>query len=69
MFDQADEVYVQDEEMAAKLRRSNPSAFRNVVGRLIEASGRGLWDADPERLERLREIYQDVEDELEGVTQ
>jgi hypothetical protein len=28
-----------------------------------------LWDADPERLERLREIYQDVEDELEGVTQ
>lgn len=69
VFDQADEVYVQDEEMAAKLRRSNPSAFRNVVGRLIEASGRGLWDADPERLERLREIYQDVEDELEGVTQ
>ena len=68
VYDQADEVYVQDEQMAARLRKSNPSAFRNVVGRLIEAAARGMWDADPNRLNELKALYSDVEDELEGVT-
>ena len=48
VWDGAYETYVDDEEMAAKLRRSNPQAFANVVRRLLEASGRGMWDADPE---------------------
>ena len=34
----------------------------------IEAQGRGLWNADEEKLEKLRELYESTEDELEGVT-
>jgi magnesium chelatase subunit H len=54
--------------MAKKLRDANPEAFRNIVARAIEAQGRGLWNADEEKLEKLRELYESTEDELEGVT-
>ncbi|MEM7757428.1 MAG: magnesium chelatase subunit H [Cyanobacteria bacterium P01_A01_bin.40] len=68
VYDQAVDTYALDAEMAAKLREANPEAFRNIVARAIEAQGRGLWNADEEKLEKLRELYQSTEDELEGVT-
>jgi magnesium chelatase subunit H len=53
--------------MAQKLREANPEAFRNIVGRMLEAHGRGFWEADEEKLQKLRELYELTEDELEGV--
>jgi magnesium chelatase subunit H len=53
--------------MAARLRSANPEAFRNIVQRMLEANGRGFWKADPSVLQRLQSLYEDVEDELEGV--
>ena len=67
VYDQAVDTYALDAEMAAKLREANPEAFRNIVARAIEAQGRGLWNADEEKLEKLRELYESAEDELEGV--
>ena len=68
VYDQAADTYMLDAQMAQKLRDANPEAFRNIVGRAIEAHGRGFWNADEEKLEKLRELYQLAEDELEGVT-
>ena len=68
VYDQAADTYMLDAEMAQKLRDANPEAFRNIVGRAIEAHGRGFWDADEEKLQKLRELYNLTEDELEGVT-
>jgi magnesium chelatase subunit H len=68
VYNQAVDTYALDAEMAQKLREANPEAFRNIVARAIEAHGRGFWDADEEKLEKLRELYQSTEDELEGVT-
>jgi magnesium chelatase subunit H len=68
VYDQAADTYMLDAEMAKKLRDANPEAFRNIVARAIEAQGRGLWNADEEKLEKLRELYESTEDELEGVT-
>jgi magnesium chelatase subunit H len=68
VYDQAADTYALDAAMAAKLRDANPEAFRNIVGRMIEAHGRGFWDADEEKLQKLRELYNLTEDELEGVT-
>ncbi|MGV2830092.1 magnesium chelatase subunit H [Myxosarcina sp. GI1(2024)] len=68
VYDQAVNTYALDPEMAQKLRDANPEAFRNIVSRAIEAHGRGLWNADEEKLEKLRELYESTEDELEGVT-
>jgi len=66
-WDQAAQTYALDARMAARLRRANPQAFKNVVARCLEAAGRGLWDADPRALERLRELYGELDDEMEGV--
>ena len=68
VYDQAVDTYALDAEMAAKLREANPEAFRNIVARAIEAQRRGLWNANEEKLEKLQELYQSTEDELEGVT-
>ncbi|MGL5836833.1 MAG: cobaltochelatase subunit CobN, partial [Waterburya sp.] len=68
VYDQAADTYMLDAEMAKKLRDANPEAFRNIIGRAIEAHGRGFWNADEEKLDKLRELYQSTEDELEGVT-
>jgi magnesium chelatase subunit H len=69
VYDGAADTYALDEEMAEKLRQANPEAFRNIVGRMLEAHGRGLWQASEERLTKLRELYQLTDEELEGVTQ
>jgi magnesium chelatase subunit H len=67
VYDQAAQTYLFDTEMAQKLREANPEAFRNIIGRTLEAHGRGFWDADEEKLQKLRELYELTEDELEGV--
>ncbi|XWU45907.1 MAG: magnesium chelatase subunit H [Dolichospermum sp. UKL202] len=68
VYDQAAETYALDPEMAEKLRKANPEAFRNIVGRMLEASGRGLWQADGDKLDKLRKLYDLTDEELEGVT-
>lgn len=68
VYDQSADIYALDEEMAAKLQAANPEAFRNIVGRMLEAHGRGMWDADQTRLQRLRELYDISDRELEGVS-
>ena len=42
-------------------------AFANVLKRMLEASGRGMWNADEATLEKLRSMYEDVDAQLEGV--
>jgi len=68
VYDQAADTYALDAEMAKKLREANPEAFRNVVGRMLEAHGRGFWQPSEEKLQKLRELYELTDEELEGVT-
>ncbi|NEP02755.1 MAG: magnesium chelatase subunit H [Symploca sp. SIO2E9] len=67
VYDQAADTYAFDSEMAQKLRESNPEAFRNLVGRMIEAHGRGFWQASEEKLQKLRELYDLTDEEIEGI--
>ncbi|AFY83232.1 magnesium chelatase subunit H [Oscillatoria acuminata] len=67
VYDGASETYAFDPEMANKLRKANPEAFRNIVGRMLEAHGRGFWNPDPDKLEKLQALYSVTEDEIEGV--
>ncbi len=68
VYDQAADTYALDAEMADKLRKANPEAFRNILGRMLEAHGRGFWQADGEKLDKLRQLYELTDEELEGVT-
>ncbi|MEI7769674.1 MAG: magnesium chelatase subunit H [Chloroflexales bacterium] len=67
VYDQAAATFVLDDTMRQRLEAANPEATRNAVGRLLEANSRGMWQVDDETLDRLREIYADLEDRLEGV--
>ncbi|HEV7375826.1 MAG TPA: cobaltochelatase subunit CobN [Pyrinomonadaceae bacterium] len=67
VYTEVAKTFVLDEEMLDRLRRLNPHSARSLVGRLLEAQGRGFWEADAQMLERLREIFAGLEDQLEGV--
>ncbi|MCX7594565.1 MAG: magnesium chelatase subunit H [Fischerella sp.] len=68
VYEQAADTYALDPEMAEKLRKANPEAFRNIVGRMLEAHGRGFWQTSEEKLQKLRDLYELTDEELEGVT-
>ncbi len=68
VYDQAADTYALDPEMAEKLRKANPEAFKNIVGRMLEAHGRGFWQASEDKLQKLRDLYELTDEELEGVT-
>ncbi len=68
VYDQAADTYALDREMAQKLREANPEAFRNIVGRMLEANGRGFWLPDADKLQQLRELYELTDEKIEGVT-
>ena len=68
VYEQAADTYALDAQMAEKLRKANPEAFKNIVSRMLEAHGRGFWDASDEKLQKLRELYELTDQELEGVT-
>jgi magnesium chelatase subunit H len=67
VYDEANATFIEDEEMQKRLLETNPNSFRKMVATFLEANGRGYWDAPEEKLERLRELYMEVEDKIEGV--
>ena len=60
-------TFVLDEAMLERLRNLNPHSAHALVGRLLEAHGRGYWKVDVNLLDRLREISSSLENQLEGV--
>ena len=65
VYTQTAETFALDELMRERLSALNPKAMRNIVGRMLEANGRGLWDGDPAMIEQLQDIYADLEDRIE----
>jgi magnesium chelatase subunit H len=67
VFEDANSVFIDDEEMQKRLLDTNPNAFRDMVTTFLEANGRGYWETSDENIERLQELYAEVEDRIEGV--
>jgi magnesium chelatase subunit H len=67
VFEDANAVFIEDAEMQKRLLDTNPNAFRDMVTTFLEANGRGYWDTSEENIERLQELYAEVEDRIEGV--
>lgn len=67
MYQRLAAEYVFDKENQDFMKKSNPWALRGISERLLEAADRGLWaEPDPETLNQLREIYLQLEGDLEG---
>mmetsp|Transcript_9944 Transcript_9944/g.23564 ORF Transcript_9944/g.23564 Transcript_9944/m.23564 type:complete len:1396 (-) Transcript_9944:3161-7348(-) len=67
VFEDANDTFINDAEMQQRLLDTNPNAFRDMVTTFLEANGRGYWDTSEENIERLQELYAEVEDRIEGV--
>jgi magnesium chelatase subunit H len=67
VYEDVNTTFIQDEEMRERLKNLNPHSFRKVVGTLLEVNGRGYWDTSESNLQMLRDLYQEVEDRIEGI--
>ncbi|MFI3206025.1 MAG: cobaltochelatase subunit CobN [Clostridia bacterium] len=66
MYDSLFDRYLNDEELREWIKKENKWALHAMSERLLEASQREMWDADEEKLEKLREIYMEMEGDFEG---
>jgi magnesium chelatase subunit H len=69
VYEEANDTFINDEEMRKRLMELNPHSFRRIVGTLLEVNGRGYWETSDENIAQLQEIYQEIEDRIEGVTE
>ncbi|HEY9809417.1 MAG TPA: magnesium chelatase subunit H [Halomicronema sp.] len=67
VYEDANDTFMKDEEMQKRLLNLNPHSFRKMVTTLLEANGRGYWETTDDNLDRLRQLYQEVEDKIEGI--
>ncbi len=68
VYEESNETFINDPEMRRRLMEMNPHSFRRIVGTLLEVNGRGYWETSDENIEQLKELYQEVEDRIEGVS-
>ena len=67
IYEDANDVFIKDENMRERLLETNPNALRDMVTTFLEANGRGYWETSEENLDILRELYEEVEDRIEGL--
>ncbi|MBC7335893.1 MAG: cobaltochelatase subunit CobN, partial [Clostridia bacterium] len=65
IFDDITRTFVLNEENRRFFQEHNPWALEEIARRLLEAAQRGLWNADLEVLEGLKEAYLEIEGWLE----
>lgn len=67
IYQEIAETYILDESLFQRLRELNPHAARSLAGRLLEAHSRGFWPAGEDVLNRIRDTFAGLEDQIEGV--
>jgi len=60
-------TFILDKEMFDRLRALNPHSTHSMIGRLLEAHGRGFWKVEAEVIDQLQAMIGTVEDQIEGV--
>ena len=65
VFSAVAERYLFDEAMRERMRDNNVYATEEIMRRLFEAQRRGYWNATDEEMEKLRDIYLELEGDIE----
>jgi len=65
IFDDIARAFILDEENRKFFQENNPWAMEEMGRRLLEASSRGLWKADPKVLDALKSSYLEIEGWME----
>ena len=69
MYKEVAEKYALDREMKEWMKEVNPYALQNILDKLLEAIHRGMWQADADMEEELRDGYLEMEGEIEERTE
>lgn len=67
VYEDCNTTYIQDDEIKNRMLEANPDALRDMVQTFLEANAKGYSDTDEENLQKLRDVYQECEDRIEGV--
>lgn len=67
VYEDTNDTFINDPEMCKRLMDLNPNSFRRLVGTLLEVNGRGYWETSQDNIDRLQQLYQEVEDRIEGI--
>ncbi|XP_009793484.1 magnesium-chelatase subunit ChlH, chloroplastic [Nicotiana tabacum] len=67
VYEEANTTFIQDQEMLNRLMNTNPNSFRKLLQTFLEANGRGYWETSEENIEKLKQLYSEVEDKIEGI--
>ena len=65
MYEGLAEKYLFDDDTRQWMEENNPHAMMEMINRLMEAYDRGMWDAKPETLQKLKDLYLDLDERIE----
>ena len=65
MYEKVAQTYALEKEMKEWMKEVNPYALQNILDKLLEAIGRGMWKADAGMERELRDAYLEMEGEIE----
>ena len=54
-----------DQEIQDWMREVNPWALHRMTAKLLEAEQRNMWEAQPETLAQLKQLYMEIDGEIE----
>lgn len=57
--------YIEDEKLRERLKGNNSFAYMTIVEWMLEYNKRGYWEASKEQLEELKNVYLDIEGDIE----
>lgn len=60
------EKYIEDEKLRKRLKENNSYAYMTIVEWMLEYNKREYWQASKEQLEKLRNVYLDIEGNIES---
>merc|ERR550534_411229 len=67
VYEDANETYIADEDIKRRMLDKNPDALRDMVETFLEANAKGHWETSEDNLQRLKDVYRECEDRIEGV--
>lgn len=65
IYDDMHSCYVEDEELRKRLAKNNPYAYMDILEQMMEYYNRGYWKATEEQINKIKEVYLELEDNVE----
>jgi cobaltochelatase CobN len=65
IYDDMHEKYIQDDDMVRRMKENNLYAYIEIIEQMMEYYKRGYWEATKEQLDRLKQVYLQVEGDIE----